>query len=347
MKINKLSFLLLVNIVAIPLHAAPQPQPLTGAETPPTTKPTEEQKKLHMANPFYLPYARELQLSFQLGMLQNGVRQDIPAQTFLGFPISASFREAQFTSYPISIGVKYGILDRLIIGGGFDTFAPGKTENTQSGLNYNTYGSPTVPSGFAGAELSAYGRLAGTRPGQIYLDIGIQFRPGLASSESTATNAGRLSATGAIATGINFWWVTIGAIGGVTYAPSASVKRTSGTGAYTTSVTVASAPAVTVATGQFVLQLEWRYAYARGMFGYSKYVDSSSADDPILKYSISTYGGAIGFKFGEKLLLEFNGNYSPAIKGDEYFTGYQSSLKQFNTIAEVTRYTVTFSWKIP
>jgi hypothetical protein len=338
--------MLLIASCTAPLLAQSEATTPVAESVAQAVDPKKAADRLHMANPFYLPSAKDWQITIGFSILNSRVRTDMPAQTFVGIPLAASYSETQASTYAPSLSVKYGIFDRFGIGIAADAYIQGKATTTMGPSTSSSFAKLTEPNGFAGGELSLYGRLAGTRPGQIYLDINAIVRPGLGSSDSTATNVGRPTFTGIIATGINFWWITTGIAGVISYAPSTSVTSVTGSGRTTTTKTIASAPTAVIAGAQFVFQLEWTYMYGRGVVGYSKYVDSLSTDDPINKYPYLTYGAGAGIKFTGSTLLEFNWYYTPEIQGDQYYTGYSSALLQSVTAGPVNRFVFAFSVKL-
>ncbi len=314
----------------------PTKQPPTF-ETPNTEngevkKTKDEGPKLHMANPFYLPYDGEWQISIKASHVKNRVRTDIPAQTFFGNPQAAMFSDSERRSYALSVSILYGIANRFSLGIGTDFYFSEEPTTTKSGST-STFASPTALSGSTGPELRAAARFAGIRPGQVYLDLLISARPGIGASDSNFISVGRPMATGTLATGINFGLITLGIAGSFSYAPAASGTK-------------GGVPSATTATGAAVGQFEWKYGYVRGSFGLSRNIDSTNASNGFGKSSILTYGAGGGIKFTDATLLDFDFAITPEIRGDGYNTGYGNAIYQYNTVGPITRYALTFSFKL-
>jgi hypothetical protein len=339
MKNTALTALLLGGILATQLNAAPikkneQPPPPSVTPVKETVK-TQEQK-LHLANPFFLPNAGDFQFAFSLSMTQTRVRSDAPAQNFVGIALPASYKETTGTAYGATLTARYGFFDRFIGGVSADVYVPQEGTTTQGGSSSTSFASLQLPKGFASPELSVYGRFAGTRPGQFYLDAGVIFRTGVGSSEVNALGVGRTAFTGSVITGMNFKFITLGVGGSVQYAPATSLTQ----GSRTASVTDSKSAAAAV-----VAQTDWNLFYLRGTFTYVRSLNAD-ASNPASRSGILTFGAGTGVKFTDNMLLDVNYAFSPELTGDLYYTGYISAFQQSNTIGPTHRLTVGFSLRL-
>lgn len=318
-----------------------------SGETPPIQPTATEVPRLPVSNPFFLPYARDFQLSFQGAAMQSRVRTDMPAQNAIGLFFPAIYSETTASNYSASLAIRYGFFDRFGAGISTDYFIPGSSATTKTGTS-TTFASLSAADGFTGPEFSLYGRFAGTRPGQFYLDAMLAARPGFASSTTNATGPGRTSTTGTLATGFNFRYFTLGVAASYFIAPSTSVTSTTkGSGPYgsTTSTTI-SAPGVSILAGMALLHAEVAFFYLRGSVGYAKNTVADDSMGSLGKIPYWTYGASAGFKFSAATMLDFSWFTSPEIRGDEYYTGYSGAFRQYVTSGPSSKYTVTFSMKI-
>lgn len=303
--------------------------------------------RLHVANPFYLPYARDFQITFQTAWLRDRVRTDIQPHTFSGVPQSAIYSDTQGNAFSTSLALRYGVLDRLSFGLSTDYYILGPPSTTATGRS-TTFAGIQNAEGFTGAEFSVNGRLAGLRPGQVYVDVMFALRPGIGRSTTNVTGPGRVSTTGAVAVGYNFRYFTFGLAGSTYIAPSASTSTTGTALSYgnsTTITTTVSVPPATLLSAQALLHAELKYFYVRGSIGHAK--DTEAADTPgsTTKYAYWVYGAAAGFKFGASSMLDFSWSATPEIRGDEYNVGLPNLYNQYVTSGPKTRYAITFSVK--
>jgi|GEM_PF-3311019 len=320
--------------------AAPTPPPKTESVAPGLPQ-------LPVSNPFFLPYARDFQFSFQGAAMQNRVRTDMPAQNAIGLFFPAIYSETNASNYSASLALRYGFFDRFGAGISTDYYVPGSSTTTKTGSS-TTFASLSAADGFTGPEFSIFGRFAGIRPGQFYLDAMLAVRPGFASSTTNATGPGRTSTTGTLAAGYNFRYFTLGVAASYFIAPSTSVTTTSkSSGSYgsTTSTTV-SAPGVSVISGMALLHAELAFFYMRGSVGYAKNTAADDSMGAIGKIPYWVFGASAGFKFSAATMLDFSWLTSPEIRGDEYYTGYSGAFRQSVTSGPSSKYTVTFSFKI-
>lgn len=301
----KYPIVLLLTSLSVYGQAMPDQPPAENSAESKIFKRPPQPDDLDVANPFFSPYHREVQMNFVFAKVENKVRTDFPLVT--GTP----YRQVEMRTYQASAAFSYGFHDRLALGLGTDFYVLDAFSDNKS---LTPAASLAPGEGLTGLELTLLGRMAGIKKNQFYADFTAKIRPGLLSSDSNSYGAGRTAATLALTTGANYKFLTIGLAGHIDAATDITDMK--GKATPSNPIVLTNIPGYTFVTGQAIAQIDWLFFYGRAAFSYSKYIDAVYSQDSATRYTILSYSGTGGIKIGTNVALELTYQLVPQIKGD-------------------------------
>lgn len=245
--------------------------------------------RLPSYNPFFIAYKNQWYVEGNGAWQKQTITTDMPTQTVtisgITGTIPAGGSETDYSQTRIGGEVRYGITDRIIAGVNALYLVKENTSTTYSGSFATFSTTPAAArSGFYNPWFSLYGRLLGLDRNNWYLDIKGTFSPGIKSSDSSAFSRTQSEIDGGLALGRNTGAWTFGLGTQVIYSPEATNNG----------ITYRSTTTVSV---QGIVQYELGALFVEAGAGLFKYVDTNSANDPLVGKARTMaqvgFGGAI------------------------------------------------------
>lgn len=274
--------------------------------------------RLPAYNPFFIAYKNQWYVEGNGAWQKQTINVDMPSQvvTISGITgtISAGGSETSLSQTRVGGEVRYGITDRIIAGVSALYLVKESTSTTYSGsLSTLTTTPATARSGFYNPWFSLYGRLLGLDRNSWYLDVKGTFSPGIKSSDSSAFSRAQAEIDGGFALGRNVGAFTYGLGAQVMYSPEATNNGTT----YRSTTTVIA---------QAIVQYELGQVFVEGLAGLFKYVDTNSANDPLVGKARTILQGSVGAKLQENIFIKGSFGWLMPVSTDYSFVYFSTTV---------------------
>jgi hypothetical protein len=279
---------------------------LAGFADAQESEEVEDTGDLDLWNPFFLPYAGDVQIDLASGFKTN--KQNIGIASGAGSLVKKD--DQVFTS----VSAKYGIFDRLALGVEASYMMRQDYSETWGGALSSNPNITSANSGFYDIGFFVDFRLLGKYREKWYANLELEFRPGYRDSNNFLFSYPNNLYIFAGALGKNVGRWTFGALVLVKYFQESAYDTNNNKNKEIQGIS------------QLFCQVDIGPLYVKGAGGVFKLLDEKSASDPVRKKTFPAAALEFGFPVSDQAVLKANLQWVGTVSGETASNGTQFSI---------------------